>query len=364
MQMIREQGLSVGQVCRDQDLVDSAVRRWLAQYDAEQAGQAGIGKPLTPEQQRIRELERENQRLREDVSLLKKAFSLLRPGTEVIQQLIDQWQKKAGTSRLCRLLGVSRSGVYAARRRRQMPRVCALSTPLQVAFQASGGNYGSRRLCAALKAQGLSAGRHRVRRLMKQQGLKARWKRKFVHTTDSRHKLPVAPNLLERRFNPDAPDRAWVADITYIRTRRGWLYLAAVLDLYSRKIVGWAMAPNMAAELVCTALQMAIVLRQPKPGLIVHTDRGSQYASQAHRDLLVRHGLIASMSRKGNCWDNAVMERFFLNLKMERVWQRNYANPDEAIADITHYIVGFYNTHRLHSTLGYRSPADYEKATT
>ena len=278
--------------------------------------------------------------------------------------MIDQWQKKADTARLCRLLGVSRSGVYAARRRRRAPRACTLRAPLQAAFQASGGNYGSRRLSAALKAQGLSAGRYRVRRLMKQQGLKARWKRKFVHTTTSRHDLPVAANLLDRRFNPRAPDQAWVADITYIRTGRGWLYLAAVLDLYSRKIVGWAMAPNMPAELVCTALQMAIILRQPKPGLIVHTDRGSQYASQLHRDLLARHGLIASMSRKGNCWDNAVMERFFLNLKMERVWQRRYANPAEAIVDVTHYIVAFYNTHRLHSTLGYRSPADYEKATT
>jgi len=281
----------------------------------------------------------------------------------VIQQVIQQWQEKAETTRLCRLMGVSRSGVYAARRRQQTPRACALGAPLQAAFHASGGNYGSRRLSASLKAQGLPAGRYRVRRLMKQHGLRARWKRKFVHTTTSRHELPVAANVLDRRFKPHAPDRAWAADITYIRTGGGWLYLAAVLDLYSRKIVGWAMAPSMPAELVCTALQMAIALRQPRPGLIVHTDRGSQYASEAHRDLLTRHGLVASMSRKGNCWDNAVMERFFLNLKMERVWQRRYANPAEAVADITHYIVAFYNTHRLHSTLGYRSPTDYEKAT-
>jgi len=282
----------------------------------------------------------------------------------VIQQVIQQWQEKAWTARLCRLLGVSRSGLYAARRRRPAPHAGALAAALQAAFQASGGNYGSRRLSASLKAQGLPAGRHRVRRLMKQQGLKARWKRRFVHTTDSRHDLPVAPNVLDRRFTPAAPDQAWAADITYIRTERGWLYLAAVLDLYSRKVVGWAMAPTMPAELACAALQMAIVLRQPKPGLIVHTDRGSQYASQAHRDLLAKHTLVASMSRKGNCWDNAVMERFFLSLKMERVWQRCYANPTEASADISHYIVAFYNTQRLHSTLGYRSPADYENAAT
>lgn len=218
-----------------------------------------------------------------------------------------------------------------------------MTAPLTSAFQASGNNYGSRRLSAALKAQDLPAGRYRVRRLMAQHGLKARWKRKFIHTTDSKHDQPIAANILDRQFSPSRPDQAWVADITYIRTGRGWLYLAAVLDLYSRKIVGWAMAPNMPAELACTALQMAIALCQPKPGLIVHTDRGSQYASQAHRDLLAQHGAIASMSRKGNCWDNVVIERFFLNLKMERVWQQSYANPGEAISDITHYIVGFYN---------------------
>ncbi|QIE20053.1 IS3 family transposase, partial [Xanthomonas oryzae] len=183
----------------------------------------------------------------------------------MIQQMIQQWQEKARTARLCRLLGVSRSGVYAARRRRPAPRADVLAAAVQTAFQASGGNYGSRRLSASLKAQGLPAGRHRVRRLIKRHGLKARWKRKFTHTTDSRHDLPVAANVLDRRFKPSAADQAWVADITYIRTERGWLYLAAVLDLYSRKIVGWAMAPSMPAELVCCALQMAIVLRQPKP---------------------------------------------------------------------------------------------------
>jgi len=170
----------------------------------------------------------------------------------------------------------------------------------------------------------------------------------------------VAPNVLDRKFMPTSPDQAWVCDITYIRTRSGWLYLAAVLDLYSRRIVGWAMAPSMPAELVCTALNMAIVSRQPPPGLLVHSDRGSQYASEAHTQLLAKHGLIGSMSRKGNCWDNAVMERFFLNLKMERVWHRDYANHAEAKADIADYIVGFYNPVRLHSTLGYRSPVDHE----
>jgi transposase InsO family protein len=181
-----------------------------------------------------------------------------------------------------------------------------------------------------------------------------------MHTTDSRHSLPIADNVLDRQFRPAVANVSWVADITYIRTRSGWLYLAAVMDLFSRKIIGWAMAPSMPAELVCAALQMAIAQRNPPPGLIVHSDRGSQYASETHRALLAHHGLRASMSRKGNCWDNAVMERFFLSLKMERVWQRAYANHAEAIRDVADYIVGFYNNVRLHSTLGYLPPNAYE----
>lgn len=196
---------------------------------------------------------------------------------------------------------------------------------------------------------------------MKRHGLRAGWRRKFVQTIDSKHDFPVVPNILNRQFEPAQPNPAWVCDITYIRTRSGWLYLAAVLDLYSRKLVGWAMAPSMPAQFVCSALQMAIAHRQPAPRLIAHSDRGCQYASQAHQALLAQHGLQASMSRKGNCWDNAVMERFFLNLKMERVWQRDYANHDEAIRDVSDYIVGFYNNTRLHSKLGYLPPSAYER---
>lgn len=276
--------------------------------------------------------------------------------------MIDQWQEKADISRLCHLLGISRSGYYAARQRQRRPRtVCADGVALVAAFHASDGSYGSRRLSAELRTQGRKVGRYRARRLMREHRIKPSWKPKFVPTTDSKHDLPIVENILDRQFQATATNQAWVADITYIRTGAGWLYLAAVLDLYSRKIVGWAMAPTMPAELVCTALQMAIAARRPQPGLIVHTDRGSQYASEEHRQLLAKHGLTASMSRKGNCWDNAVMERFFLNLKMERVWQRRYANHLEAVHDITDYIVNFYNARRLHSTLGYLSPNDFER---
>ena len=278
-------------------------------------------------------------------------------------QLVEQLQQKAvPVNQMCRVLAISRSGYYTARKRAQaQPKVCEASVHLKAAFAASGGAYGSRRLRTAVALRGTVIGIYRLRGLMRKYGLRPVWKRKFVHTTDSRHALPISPNVLNRQFNPARPNQAWVADITYIRTRSGWLYLAVVLDLFARKVVGWAMAPDMQATLVCRALQLAIAQRRPEPGLIVHSDRGSQYASAAHQALLSKHGLVGSMSRKGNCWDNAVMERFFLNLKMERVWQRDYANQVEATNDIADYIVSFYNSQRLHSKLGNLPPNAFEQ---
>jgi putative transposase len=278
-------------------------------------------------------------------------------------QLVEDLQKKAiSVSQACRVLDVSRSGYYAAAKRRQAaPAVCTDSVHVKAAFTASGHTYGSRRIRTALCSQGVAMGRHRVRSLMRANGLRPVWRRKFIHTTDSKHAMPVSHNVLAREFARALPNQAWVCDITYIRTRSGWLYLGAVLDLHSRKIIGWAMAPQMLATLVCAALQMAIVQRNPDAGLIVHSDRGTQYASAEHQALLKKHGLVGSMSRKGNCWDNAVMERFFLNLKMERVWQKDYANHSEAMTDVADYIIGFYNCTRLHSTLGNLSPNAFER---
>lgn len=277
-------------------------------------------------------------------------------------QLIHQLQKEAiPVLQSCRILAVSRSAYYEARRRSAKPVLCKTSVHLKAAFVASHQCYGSRRLVTAMANQGIEIGRHKVRTLMRKAALKPVWKRKFVHTTDSKHDLPIAANVLNRQFNPPAPNMAYVSDITYIRTGTGWLYLAVVLDLFARKVVGWSMAPSMPAELVCSALEMAIQQRQPGPGLVVHSDRGSQYASELYQGLLDEHGFVCSMSRKGNCWDNAVAERFFLNLKMERVWQRQYANQAEAKADITDYIVGFYNCKRLNSVLGNLPPAAYER---
>lgn len=278
----------------------------------------------------------------------------------MIYRLVSEFQKKAvPVARVCGVLGVSRSGYYASRQPK--PGLAVREQQLvdvRAAFEKSKRTYGSRRLMHALLEK-LGIGRYRVRSLMREAELRTVWKRKFVATTNSQHDRPVAPNVLDRQFIQEHPDQAWVSDITYIRTAEGWLYLAVVLDLYSRKVVGWAMAPAMPATLVTSALNLAIQSRNPKPGLIVHSDRGSQYASEEHQSLLAKHKLICSMSGKGDCWDNAVVERFFLNLKMECVWQRRYAGRAEAQRDITEYIM-FYNLTRLHSTLDYQSPQAYE----
>jgi len=266
---------------------------------------------------------------------------------------------------VCAVLGVSRASYYR-RCKRQTRTVCAkrqrLRAHVRALFEASNRSYGSRRIKVALMAQNIMVERYQIRQIMRELDIKPVWKKAFVRTTDSHHKLPVAENLLDQQFNPTQPNQAWVGDITYVRTQSGWLYLAAVMDLYSRKIVGYAMSSRMTADLVCTALQLAIQMRQPPAVLIVHTDRGSQYCSAQYQSLLTRDNIRCSMSGKGNCYDNAVMERFFLSLKTERVWQQHYANHQEAIRDISRYIVAFYNGVRLHSTLGYQSPNQFELA--
>ena len=282
-------------------------------------------------------------------------------------KLVQVWQQKAvstkstSINRCCKLIDLQPSSYYAITVQQALsPKVDATQVVLNTAFMASGQTYGSRRLMRVLNKQGFSVGRYRVRTLMKAAKLVPVWKRKFVRMTDSKHTGRIAPNLLQQDFTVSKMNAVRVADITYIRTQSGWLYLAAVMDLYARKIVGWSLASHMRASLVCSALNMAIIARQPTAGLVVHTDQGSQYASDDYIKLLAKHQITASMSGRGNCYDNAVMERFFLNLKMERVWQTHYANHQEAVKDISRYIVGFYNSVRLHPSLGYLSPNQFE----
>ena len=264
----------------------------------------------------------------------------------------------------CEVLEVSRSGYYAWQHRpvsSQSRRRMELATKIQALHADNRGVYGSPRIFQALVAQGEPVCENTVAKVMRLQGLRARVKRKFVpRTTDSAHGQPIAPNLLDRQFQAPAPNRKWAGDITYIPTDEGWLYLAGVIDLCSRRIVGWSMADHMQTDLVSDALSMAIARRQPGPGLLHHSDRGVQYASDDYQGLLQSHGIQVSMSGKGDCWDNAVMESFWATLKTELVHHEHYATRQEARQSIFEYIEVFYNRKRLHSSLGYVSPEAFE----
>jgi transposase InsO family protein len=272
---------------------------------------------------------------------------------------------------MARILAVSASGFYAWRRRPPCERAIAdevLMARIRIAHEASDETYGSPRVHRDLKAEGLRVGRKRVARLMRAGRLVAeRRKRRGVRTTDSTHAHPIAPNLLERRFDVNgvrATDRVWVSDITYVPTGEGWLYLAVVLDLASRRVVGWAMRSTLEAELALGALRMALAAREPAPGLMHHSDRGVQYACGEYRALLAEHDIEASMSRKGDCWDNAVAESFFATLELELIARHHWETRREARQAIFRYIETWYNLRRRHSTLGYRSPVEYENQLT
>jgi len=270
--------------------------------------------------------------------------------------------------RLCHALGVSTSGYYAWRKRGPSPRAranAALLVQLRAIHQETRATYGSRRMQAELVARGQPCSVNRVARLMRVAHLLTRHKRPYrVKTTRVDWARPVAPNRVAQHFAASAPDRLWLGDITYIPTQQGWLYLAAVLDAYSRRIVGWALDETTTTDLVQAALHMAIGRRQPTAGLVHHTDRGSQYTSAAYQDQVQAHGLIASMSGTGNCYDNAPMESFFATLKAELIYTRQYTSRTAAQHDIVWYIEGFYNATRRHSALGYRSPLDFERTVT
>lgn len=268
---------------------------------------------------------------------------------------------------MCQVLAVSRSGYYAWRKRSANPRVTSRHEQLveairKVHLQRYKDVYGSPRMTKELKAQGVTCSENTVARVMKEAGIRAISRRLWVRTTDSNHRLPVAKNVLDRDFTPTRPNAAWVADITYVPTRSGWLFLALVVDLYSRRIVGWSMGQSMESRLVVDALAMAVDRRQVRPGLIVHTDRGSQYCSAHYQGKLAREGFVASMSRRANCWDNAVAESTFGRMKVELVHRCEYANADEAKASLFEYVEVFWNRERRHSTLGQISPEEYERS--
>lgn len=269
--------------------------------------------------------------------------------------------------KMCAVLSVSKSGYYAWLHRPESTRSReerVLLPLIRMVYARHKKRYGSPRIAEALCEEGYAVKKNRIARMMRENGIRARGKRKFRVTTNAGHRHPVAANLLDRRFNVTAPNRVWVADLTYLRTAEGWLYLAAVMDLYSRRIVGWAMGPRITAELTLEALQQALGRRTVRPGLLHHSDRGSQYAADAYQRMLQRYGITVSMSRRKNCWDNAPIESFFATLKTELIHEETFITREEAKRKIFEYIEVYYNRERRHSTLGLRSPVDFEQTAT
>ena len=267
-------------------------------------------------------------------------------------------------TQMCTTLQVSCAGFYAWRSRPLAPRHQQdqrLRIAVASIYAENRCRYGSPRIHRELRENGHCLGRKRVARLMIEQGLRARHKRRFRTTTDSRHGLPIAANVLQRAFTVDQPNVAWVTDITYIWTQEGWLYLAVILDLFSRRVVGWSMSAQITRQLALDALTMGLSLRQPHRGLLHHSDRGSQYASGDYRKRLDEHGIVCSMSRRANCWDNAVAESFFATLKTELVYESAWATRTEARTAIFEYLEVFYNVQRRHSSLGYLRPVAFEQ---
>jgi len=278
-------------------------------------------------------------------------------------RLIDANKADLPIDRMCVLLEVSVSGYYAWKNRlpnkRQLDDLILLAH-IRTHFTLSNQTYGAPRMHAELQEEGLIGGRHRVARLMRDNGLKAMQKRRFKRTTDSNHGGVIAANLLDQDFSCERSEQKWGVDISYIWTAEGWLYLAIVLDLYSRRIVGWAVSDRLKKDLALNALHRAIIMRQPQPGLIHHSDRGSQYCSDDDQNLPKNYGIIPSMSGKGNCYDNAMVETVFKTIKSELVWRTSYQTRWEAEKSIGNYIDGFYNPRRRHSAIGYKSPITFE----
>lgn len=280
-------------------------------------------------------------------------------------ELVDSEKAAFPVGVLCEAVGVSRSAYYAWRRSTPSQRKLAnerLLAEIRAIHVENKARYGSPRMRDELKERGHDAGKHRVARLMRENGIQARLRPRFRRTTDSRHDLPVAPNLLERDFTAAAPNQAWVGDITYVWTAEGWAYLAVLLDLHSRRVVGWTLRKSLNRELAVSALKQALACRRPPPGLIHHTDRGCQYASHEYRQLLDQHGARCSMSRVGDCWDNAVAESFFATLKKELVHRCAFQTRSEAYDAISDYIENYYNAKRRHSAAGNLSPIHFELA--
>ncbi|MBN3793301.1 IS3 family transposase [Burkholderia sp. Ac-20353] len=364
VRMVRN-GQSQAAVAKILGISTQTLNSWLK---ADEAGKlAGAGKQVSAEQMEIARLRAENAKLRMERDILGKSDGILREEVGVKYAWIERHSRQWPVSVACEALGVSPSG-YHNRKARDVdpdrPRRRISNDGLLVHIKAvhaeSKGEYGWPRVWKKLLAQGIRVSKDRVQGLMKLHGIKARTKRRFKATTDSRHNLPVAPNVLQRDFSPAKPDQVWTTDITYLWTDEGWLYLTVILDLFSRQVVGWSLKPHMRTELVSDALRMAWFRRRPETGLIVHSDRGSQYCSAEFQDLLKSYGMQSSMSRRANCWDNAPTESLWGSLKQARIHGQRFATRREAMDEVIDWL-SFYNHSRLHSTLNYVSPMQFEQ---
>ncbi len=284
----------------------------------------------------------------------------------MIYPLIEEWHEEFGyrVVMMCAAFGISKSGYYAWLKRplsqRKQNRM-ELVANIRAIYEDSDGVYGAPKITKTLQEQGVKAHQKQVSRLMKEHGIRSKTVRKYKQTTNSKHSLPVSENLLNQDFSASHPNQKWVTDITYCRTAEGWLYLASVLDLCTRKIVGWQISSRMTKDLVIDALQQAVDRQKPSPGLLHHSDRGSQYCSFDYQQLLQKHGMISSMSRKGNCYDNASIESFHANIKREMIYRRSFKTRSEAKQAIFRYIELFYNRKRIHGSIGYMTPDAFEQ---
>ncbi|WP_303808617.1 IS3 family transposase [Sandarakinorhabdus limnophila] len=363
VKLVRDRGVTMAQAARDLDLHINVLRKWVSDHGSDPGGAFPGHGQMRPEQLEIERLRRENAKLKAERDILKKGRGLFREGLDMKFGFIAKHRGVWPVTWLCEALGVSRSGFHAWLGRAPSARARSdemLGARVRASFIASYRTYGARRVWHDVLAEGQPCGLHRIERLMRQQALKARPRRRGLPRDDGQRSV-IAENVLDRQFSAEAPNQKWVADFTYIWTAEGWLYVAAVIDLFSRRVVGWSMSATMAAQLVTDALMMAIWRRGKPDALLHHSDQGSQYTSEQFQRLMADNGVTCSMSRSGNVWDNAAMESFFSSLKTERIARKTYRTRNQAKAEVFDYIERFYNPTRRHSTLGYLSPIDFER---
>ncbi|WP_274379447.1 IS3 family transposase [Alkalihalobacterium alkalinitrilicum] len=359
---VLENHKSVAQVAREMDLNENTLYNWVKKYSHQPEIKAAQTF-ATPDAE-VKDLQKQLRDLKEENEILKKGDALLREKPSVKYEFIHKKRSQFRVEKMCTVLGVSKSGYFKWLSRpksdcqNKHEKLKKLILRTHIEFKQ---RYGSVKITKTLKKRGVKVSERTVSRIMTANNWKSCTVKKYKATTNSKHKHPVSENILNRKFQVDQPNRFWVTDITYISTNEGWLYLASVMDLYSRKIVGWAMDKTMTKELVINALKMAYKRQRPKPGLIHHSDRGAQYASSEYQKLLNKYKMVGSMSRKGNCYDNACIESFHGILKRELVYQTKFRTRSKARKSILEYVEFFYNSKRIHSTLDYHTPIEFEK---